>query len=492
MIAKTFRGGRTVSGAKATLGYLMNERVEQGTDKVIKADPELTLKAIKDAAKKQKWSWSSGVLSFEELVADRKILDDIIAEAEEKLLFPGLDPDQYSIVWVRHEDKGRTELHYIAARIELSTGRAFNPYYVKRDLAKKDLFQEYINLKYSFSSPKEYERRELTPTKPKWTKTAKKEDIRKAIDEALIELIEKGLITSRDELIYQLEEWGFEVNRIGKNYISIIDEEDKKHRLKGLIYGEDFTSWTELERKAKEDGRSVASGVSRKLAPVRRELERIVERQARHNRRTYRAKRSQKTEQLEQTSREEIENNSQRNSRRNKKIAENDVLNDNTDIHDYHQDIDVNTNSNLKKGANDDSVRAEAIRRIRSVRESAQRRARTVSEIAIDYNRAKQTDLEIFEQRIRQRQLQRSVKRSVEHFLDALNKRFDRIKQAVFDRNKELYTAIKQLIEAKVTAKATASSVREESEKEKQIRDAFEQLSNATTSDIDYTKKRKM
>ncbi len=70
MLAKTFKGGRTSNGAIATIAYLLNERVGEGTAKVIRGDSKLTQSIIKETAKKQKWSWSSGVLSFEELIKD--------------------------------------------------------------------------------------------------------------------------------------------------------------------------------------------------------------------------------------------------------------------------------------------------------------------------------------------------------------------------------------------------------------------------------------
>jgi len=67
-----------------------------------------------------------------------------------------------------HEDKGSTELHYITPRLELATGLSYNPYFVKRDFAKKDLFQEYISLKYDLVSYEDNQ--ELTPRPPKWRK----------------------------------------------------------------------------------------------------------------------------------------------------------------------------------------------------------------------------------------------------------------------------------------------------------------------------------
>jgi 5S rRNA maturation endonuclease (ribonuclease M5) len=288
MIAKTFKGGRTAGGARATLAYLLNERrVGEGTAKVLRGDSELTQAIITQTAKKQKWSWSSGVLSFEELIEDREKLEEIMDDFE-RTFFAGLEKDQYNILWVLHEDKGRTELHYVSPRAELSTGLSYNPYFVKRDFAKKDLFQEYINLKYDLSNFKDS--REIVPRPPKWRENAKKKDIRQAFDDALLPLVTGGIITSREELIYQLEEWGFELNRSGKEYISVTDENGKNHRLKGHIYAESFTSWGAVEEKIERERRTVANGVQRELTAVRAELDRIIEQQAHTNRERYRKK----------------------------------------------------------------------------------------------------------------------------------------------------------------------------------------------------------
>jgi hypothetical protein len=39
----------------------------------------------------------------------------------ERVLMPGLDKDQYSILWVEHADKGRLELNFLIPNTELLT-----------------------------------------------------------------------------------------------------------------------------------------------------------------------------------------------------------------------------------------------------------------------------------------------------------------------------------------------------------------------------------
>ena len=408
MIAKTFKGGKTSTGARATIEYLLNDRVSQGTSKLLFGDTDITLKLISQAEKKQKWSWSSGVLSFEELIKDRDTLDNIINDFE-KTFFAGLEKEQYNILWVLHEDKGRTELHYIAPRIELRTGLSYNPYFVKRDFIKKDLFQEYINLKYNFSSFRDS--REIVPRPPKWRETAKKKDIRKEFDNALIPLIESGIISSRQELIYQLEEWGFELNRTGKDYISVVDENGKKHRLKGLIYGESFTSWGEVEKKIERERVATSNGTSKDFEKIRTELNRIIGQQAHSNRERYSKKMgSGDIENIKNSSRTLQKNNrnrTERTERRVKKDTKNDTnsfpychyrwfdnklvvgntLRNKTDNRFGERNSDIsrwnavftnqqNTKLENFKGQIDDTAGAEALRRIRAIRKSKERGVR--------------------------------------------------------------------------------------------------------------------
>jgi len=440
MIAKTFKGGRTARGARATLLYLLNQRVAEGTAKLLRGDQEITQALISQAEKKQKWSWSSGVLSFEELIEDGQTIEEIMDDFE-RTFFAGLDKDQYDILWVMHTDKGRTELHYVAPRMELSTGLSYNPYFVKRDFAKKDLFQEHINLKYGLSSYKDS--REVTPRPPRWRETAKKKDIRQAFDEALLPLVTEGIITSREELIYQLEEWGFELNRAGKEYISVTDKNGKNHRLKGHIYAESFTSWAGVEEQIERERATVANGVSRELTAVRAELDRIIEQQAHTNRERYKredrgdqevrrdkdtelSKRKPQTLQRDDQGREagvdrgaekvekvpahssphrpyiwldsgsigysailslstELERQRERGS---EVVRRNTVSTDQQD-----------TKSNNHQGQLNDSTGTEAIGRIRSLRESTERRARSVHEIPKGLSGAVEGGAIIFDER---------------------------------------------------------------------------------------------
>jgi hypothetical protein len=50
----------------------------------------------------------------------------------ERVLMPGLDKDQYSMLWVEHRDKGGW-LNFLIPNTELLTGRRLQPYYDRAD-----------------------------------------------------------------------------------------------------------------------------------------------------------------------------------------------------------------------------------------------------------------------------------------------------------------------------------------------------------------------
>ncbi|MGU0043982.1 hypothetical protein ACVXHA_22160 [Escherichia coli] len=55
----------------------------------------------------------------------------------ERVLMPGLEKNQYSILWVEHQDKGRLELNFVIPNMELQSGK-LQPYYDRADRPRID------------------------------------------------------------------------------------------------------------------------------------------------------------------------------------------------------------------------------------------------------------------------------------------------------------------------------------------------------------------
>lgn len=170
----------------------------------------------------------------------------------EKLAFAGMQPDQYNILWVRHSHANHHELHFVIPRVELSTGKAFNafPPGWQKDF---DVLRDLYNCKEDWARPDDPARaRFCTPDHAdlhqarlkRWGVEVLKDersDAKNAIHNYLRLQIESGQVKDRADVILKLEAAGMEINRTGKDYITIKDpNSDAKLRLKGGIYREDW------------------------------------------------------------------------------------------------------------------------------------------------------------------------------------------------------------------------------------------------------------
>ena len=237
-------------GGIGSVNYVLNERVQQGTAKILKGDEAQTRAIISQITKKQKVCF--GVLSFQESAAriSEQTKLEIMADFERTLLGDFMK-ERINILWVQHEDKGgRLELNFIIPKIDLVTGTSFNPFfYSKPDLTRIDLWKKAVNLEYGFSDPDDPGRKN--------TISASKKDIKnyanvEALDKTLHELVETGIIKSRAQMLELLRNENIQISRETKNSITVIlPGSTKKNRLQGGIYA-DFKDARELEEQSEE------------------------------------------------------------------------------------------------------------------------------------------------------------------------------------------------------------------------------------------------
>lgn len=270
MVVKFFANKK--GGSSKAINYLLNHREKDGTARVLQGDPKLTRQIINNIKFKQKTT--VGCLSFEEQNISEEMKHQLIEDFE-RMLIPGLDKSRYNILWVEHTDKGRLELNFVIPKIELETQKSLNPYYHKADLPRVEKWQDLQNLKYEFSNPKDPSKErnvEINSHIKKFNKSYEQ------LNESIQELVQKGQLQNREQLIELLKNSGIEVTRTGKDYISVKMPDSKKARkFKGGIYEQQFTSIREIEAISKTAEQRVEQYNNRDTQAEQQRLTREIE-----------------------------------------------------------------------------------------------------------------------------------------------------------------------------------------------------------------------
>lgn len=283
MIVKFHPRGR--GGGAGPVDYLLGKDRQRDGASVLQGKPEEVRELI-DASPYVK-KYTSGVLSFAEADLPSGQREKLMASFE-RVLMPGLDKDQYSILWVEHTDKGRLELNFLIPNTELLTGRRLQPYYDRADRPRIDAWQTIVNGRLGLHDPNAPENRRALVTPSGLPKT--KKEAAEAITRGLLSLASSGELKSRQDVTDTLEGAGFEVVRTTKSSISIADPDGGRNiRLKGAIYEQSFYGLEglrgEIESAAAEYRRDAESRIQRARAVCQSGTERKrEENQRRHQR----------------------------------------------------------------------------------------------------------------------------------------------------------------------------------------------------------------
>ena len=255
MIVDFFRHGSGLS--KGCLDYLLGEDREREHAQVLSGDVELTAQLIDSSPFAKKYT--SGCLSFYEHDLSDQDKQKIMQNFEE-CLFPGLDKDQYQILWVQHQDKinqdtgeTRLELNFVIPNVELSTGKRLQPFYAPVDLDRVDLFKQITNTEHSLYDPNDPEHRQLFLNKKNLPKDIK--DFKEQLHQRVYRAVSNGEVTDRQELVQWLESNQINVTRQVKNFISIENPYEgakRPIRLEGEIYEQGFRATSEYRQEVQQ------------------------------------------------------------------------------------------------------------------------------------------------------------------------------------------------------------------------------------------------
>ena len=241
--------------------------------------------------------YTSGVIAWapDDAPSDQEIED--VLDDFERLSFAGLDPDRAAWTAVLHrESGGGVHLHFLVARVDLATGKCLNiapPGWQKAF----DTLRDYHNISHGWSRPEDPARaravrqdgfKMLISGSALRAKFHVAPDPKVLIGEYLLQRITAGQIVDRPGILTALRKAGLEINREGRDYISVKDPEtDKKYRLKGGIYESEFAARRAVESSDRGGEDASRTPIPRNLDAARRKFEEAVRKRAEYNKRRF-------------------------------------------------------------------------------------------------------------------------------------------------------------------------------------------------------------
>lgn len=263
------------------------------------------------------WKYTSGVIAWskDDAPTDEQIKE--VLNEFEKHAFAGLDQSRFHLFAVQHtDDDGSKHIHVLTPRIDLESGKSLNiapPGHEKHF----DSLRDYFNLKNNWSRPDDLLLMQTTQEPnhvAKLNKQAKKiltneqfaelpkKQFCKAIDNYVKTLLKTGVAENRTDIVSAIKKLdGVATVKQSKEFLTVVLENDKKHRLKGDFYHEQFEirSYSEHLRAA-----AASRPTPSELAAALTDADQL--------RATYRAKREAYNEQHYPVARSTADDNSPR------------------------------------------------------------------------------------------------------------------------------------------------------------------------------------
>lgn len=280
MLVKFFRNGNVSNKSYSTGGngvrdYLLNNRVEKGTARLLQGDPDQTTEIINGLGYSS--IYTSGCLAFE-YAESKKINEKMkqeMMDGFERALFGDFDKSRISGYWVEHTDKDRLELNFVFANVDLLTGNALPVYYHAVDKYRVNDFKDLVNMKYDLADPNDPNRQRLTVTKD-INQCKTQQEIKLTLNDMIVEQFNNNQINNRDDVIkFLTDDLGFKIGRKSDKFLSIIQGDSKPIRLKGLFYEQQFdkreyisepkNEGTPIKHRDDKDGKPSLSELSERL-----------------------------------------------------------------------------------------------------------------------------------------------------------------------------------------------------------------------------------
>ena len=288
MIVKFFTNG--TGGSKGVFDYLLKDKdqpdVKRVGAEVLRGDIDNQALLIDSLDFKQKYT--SGCLSFtetaDEVTAEQK---NALMDGFEQTIRAGLEVDRIAVSWIEHRDKGRLELNFVFANVDLEHGRAFQPYVHSVDKRRVNAWKDMQNIEHGFTDPNDPANKRLMAQRDNLPRDIK--DARQAITDGLQALVIEGAITNRDDVIEALTDGGFEIAKETDKAISIKNPAGKRNiRLTGGLYERVFNFSSEIQNTIERAGEDYRARSAERYDAAKQLYDSEIERkrdyhQARHD-----------------------------------------------------------------------------------------------------------------------------------------------------------------------------------------------------------------
>lgn len=279
-----FRHG--TGGSSNVFNYLLGKDGERPDAEVLRGDIATQKLLIDSLDFKRKYT--SGCLSFKEspdhLTAEQK---SALMDGFEQVINAGLDANRVSFSWIEHRDKGRLELNFVIANIDLKHGRLFQPYVDEHDRTRVNAWKNIQNINYDLADPNDPSLKRMMGLRDNLPREIAK--VREIITEALQKLVSEGVVSNRNDVIEVLTESGFEITRQTNQAISIKNPDpDSKRpiRLTGKLYERDFKFSGETQAEVEQEHRAYRASSTGRLEEDTRVLhEQLSRKRDYHNQR---------------------------------------------------------------------------------------------------------------------------------------------------------------------------------------------------------------
>lgn len=246
--------------ASKAVAYLLKDSDSKGRARdavsILRGNPKHVAKLADSLSFKYKYSSATVAWAPEDQPTDQQI-DEVLTDFE-RTAFAGLDADRYAMTAVRHDDGDSTHVHLIIARVDIDSGKSYNPappgkpsQHVTGWRARYDPLRDYYNNKYGWASPNDRSRwRHYVPPRYEQSQAAEARrdgrqlpsSNRQAISDWVTHLVETGAVRDRDGVKSSLEQIGT-ITREGRDYISVRPPDKKQAmRFSGKYFRADFNA----------------------------------------------------------------------------------------------------------------------------------------------------------------------------------------------------------------------------------------------------------